>query len=124
MVAWLLCFAAGLLTGVVSGCGIGGGTLLMLVLTEIAHMDPPHAAVVNLLYFIGCALPAVRAHRQNGLIREDIVLKSLPAGLIAAVAGTGIAACISTGWLRRLFGVLLLIIGARELLLSFWKKRK
>lgn len=123
MVAWLLCLAAGLITGVVSGCGIGGGTLLMLVLTELAHMEPPMAAVVNLLYFIGCALPAVRAHNQNGLIRGDIVAKALPVGIPAAVIGALIAAQISTSVLRRLFGILLLFIAARDLL-SFWKKRK
>ena len=104
MVAWLLCLAAGLITGVVSGCGIGGGTLLMLVLTEIAHMEPPMAAVVNLLYFIGCALPAVRAHSQNGLIRGDIVAKALPVGIPAAVIGALTAR--RTGYLNILAAVL------------------
>ena len=115
MVAALIALAVGLLTGVVSGCGVGGGSLLMLYLTEVANVPTPQAAVVNLLYFLGCALPAIRAHSQNGLIAKKAVWYTLPTGVVAAVGGSFLALWLDGGWLRRLFGVFMLYVGVREL---------
>ena len=41
----------GLLTGVLSGCGIGGGSLLLLWLTLVQDMPQFTAGGINLLYF-------------------------------------------------------------------------
>ncbi len=110
----------GLITGVVSGCGIGGGSLLMLYLTVIAGVATNEAAAINLLYFLGCALPAIRTHRQNRLIRGDAAWRCLPTGIPAAVLGALIALWLDTGWLHRGFGVFLLYIGFKEL---FYKEK-
>ena len=110
----------GLITGVVSGCGIGGGSLLMLYLTVIAGVATNEAAVINLLYFLGCALPAIRTHQQNRLIRGDAAWRCLPTGLPAAVLGAFVAMWLDTGWLHRGFGVFLLYIGFKEL---FYKEK-
>ena len=110
----------GLITGVVSGCGIGGGSLLMLYLTVIAGVATNEAAAINLLYFLGCALPAIRTHRQNRLIRGDAAWRCLPTGIPAAVLGALVALWLDTGWLHRGFGVFLLYIGFKEL---FYKEK-
>ena len=44
--------AVGAAAGVLSGCGVGGGTLLLLYLTAVADVAPRTAAGVNLLYFL------------------------------------------------------------------------
>lgn len=119
MVKYLLALLIGLLTGVVSGCGVGGGSLLMLYLTVVLHMDANRAAVINLLYFFGCALPALRAHSRNRLVKGDVALLCLPAGLTGAAAGAWIAMGLDTGLLRRGFGLFLLYIGYRELKSGF-----
>ena len=110
----------GLITGVVSGCGIGGGSLLMLYLTVIAGVATNEAAAINLLYFLGCALPAIRTHRQNRLIRGDTAWRCLPLGIPAAVLGALLALWLDTAWLHRGFGVFLLYIGFKEL---FYKEK-
>lgn len=92
----------------------------MLYLTIIVGVPTGEAAVINLLYFLGCSLSAIRAHRQNGFIREDIMKRCLPAGVAAAAVGALIAIWIDTEWLHRAFGVFLLYIGFREL---FYKER-
>ncbi len=106
---------AGLLTGVLSGFGIGGGTLLILWLTLVSGMDQLRAGGVNLLYFVCCALPALWGHVKNGLIEKKAVLWCVAAGVPACVAGAFLASRMDVTLLRRAFGVFLLFIGCREL---------
>ena len=105
----------GLLTGVLSGFGIGGGTLLLLWLTLIAGMGQREAGGVNLLYFVCCALPALWGHAKQGLIEKKAVKWAGLCGVPACIAGALIAAAIDTTLLRRLFGAFLLVVGWREL---------
>ncbi len=107
--------AIGLLTGILSGFGVGGGTLLILWLTIIQQMEQLKAGGVNLLYFISCALPALYGHIKNGLVEVQAVLFCIAAGVPACVLGSLLASGMDTGLLRRGFGVFLLAVGLREL---------
>lgn len=112
---WLFSALAGFLTGVLSGFGIGGGTLLLLWLTMVSGMDQVKAGGVNLLYFVCCALPALWGHWKNGLIEKKAVLWCAAAGLPACIAAAIVANWLDVTLLRRMFGVFLLFIGFREL---------
>lgn len=94
-------FVVGLLTGVLSGCGIGGGSLLLLWLTLVQDMPQFTAGGINLLYFLACAPAAVKF--------------CVPFGAMTSLLASFAAAGTDTSLLRRLFGVLLLYIGAKEL---------
>lgn len=113
-----MCFfsaLAGLVTGVLSGFGIGGGTLLLLWLTLVSGMNQLQAGGVNLLYFVCCALPALWGHAKNGLIEKKAVLWCVLAGVPACIIGAILASLMDVTLLRRLFGAFLLVIGFREL---------
>ena len=112
--SWLLGALAGLLTGVLSGFGIGGGTLLILWLTLVQQMDQLRAGGVNLLYFIACALPALWGHAKNGLLEKRAVFWCAAGGVPASIAGALLASWQDMGLLRRFFGVFLLAVGLRE----------
>ena len=99
-------FVVGLLTGVLSGCGIGGGSLLLLWLTLVQDMPQFTAGGINLLYFLACAPAALVSHLKNHLIDRGAVKFCVPFGAITSLLAS---------LLRRLFGVLLLYIGAKEL---------
>lgn len=105
----------GLLTGVLSGFGIGGGTLLLLWLTLVGGLSQQQAGGLNLLYFAGCALPALWGHFKSGLIEKTAVKHAVLWGLPACVLGAAVAAAMDTTLLRRMFGVFLLVVGFREL---------
>lgn len=98
--SWLLSALVGAATGVLSGFGVGGGTLLLLWLTLVQGMEQLQAGGVNLLYFAACALPA---------------LWSAAAGAPACVLAAFVASSLEVTLLRRLFGVFLLAVGLREL---------
>lgn len=110
----------GLLTGILSGFGVGGGSLLMLYLTMFAGVQQYAAGGINLLYFIACAPAALWSHVKNGLVERPAVLWCTLAGLPVSVAAAFLASWINVDLLRRAFGVLLLYIGVREL----WAGRK
>ncbi len=110
----LLAVAVGLATGILSGCGVGGGSLLMLYLTLFAGMGQYQAAGINLLYFLACAPAALWAHLKNGLVGKKAALWCIAAGVPAAVAASLLAAHMDTGWLRRVFGLFLLCVGVKE----------
>ena len=84
MKAWLLPALAGLVCGVLSGLGIGGGTLLMVWMTAICGLEQRTAQGINLLYFLPTAVCALIFHIKNRLIRWDIVLPAALAGAAAS----------------------------------------
>lgn len=104
----------GFLTGILSGFGVGGGTLLLLWLTMVQETPQLKAGAVNLVYFIACALPALWGHIKNGLIEKQAVLCCALAGVPACIAASFLAAGMDTGLLRRIFGGFILVIGLRE----------
>ena len=106
----------GLLTGILSGFGIGGGSLLLLYLTLLGGMDQYQAGGVNLLYFIACAPAALVSHIKNHLVEGQAARWCAAAGVVTSIAAAAVAARLDTDLLRRAFGVVLLYIGAKELL--------
>ena len=60
--AWPISLLAGAVTGVLSGFGIGGGTLLLIYMTAFAGVPQNLAQGVNLLYFLPTAATALPAH--------------------------------------------------------------
>lgn len=111
----LLHFLVGLGAGVLSGFGIGGGSLLILWLTCVAGVPQFSAGGLNLLYFICCAPTALWSHIKNQLVEKRAALWCTVAGLPTSILAAFLAARVDTDWLRRGFGVLLLYIGLREL---------
>lgn len=104
----------GFLTGILSGFGVGGGTLLLLWLTMVQGFPQLQAGGVNLCYFIACAVPALYGHVKNRLIEARAVLFCALAGVPACIAASLLAANMDTSLLRRFFGGFLLLIGLRE----------
>lgn len=115
-------FAAfiGIATGIISGFGIGGGSLLVLYLTAIIGVAQYEAGGINLLYFLGCAPAALVGHIRNKAIVWRAVCWCGIAGVCTAIPAAMLAAAIDTDILHRLFGIVLLYIGAKEL---FTKKQ-
>ena len=105
MNAWWAAALAGAVCGLLSGLGIGGGTLLMVWMTGVAALPQQTAQGINLLYFLPSAACALLFHIRNRLIRWDIVLPAALGGCVTA----------DVSLLRRLFGGFLLLTGLREL---------
>ena len=115
MSGWLGAAAAGLLTGVLSGFGVGGGTLLLVYMTQIAGLEQQLAQGINLLYFLPAGFMALPAHVKNGYIDKQAVLPAVGAGLVCAAGAAWLATGLDTELLRKCFGGFLVLIGLWEL---------
>lgn len=107
---------AGTATGVLSAWGIGGGTLLLLVMTLLLGVEPRTAQGINLLYFLPTAGVGLLYHRKNGLLDRQLLRRTIPWGLLTAAIGSLLASVIDVTLLRRIFGVYLLTAGSGMLL--------
>ena len=115
MSGWIPALAAGALTGVLSGFGVGGGTLLLVYMTLVAGVDQQLAQGINLLYFLPAGLMALPAHVKNGYIEKAALVPAVGAGLVCAAGAAWVATAVDTGLLRKCFGVFLILIGLWEL---------
>ena len=112
---WVMGFLVGAITGILSGFGVGGGSLLLVYLTGIAGVEQTVAQGINLLYFLPTAASALIFHFKNGAICKKALLPAILAGCAAAAGGALLAGLLDPGLLRKLFGVFLLAVGIREL---------
>ncbi len=115
MAEFLIACAAGLVCGVISGFGIGGGSILMVWLTAMLSVEQRAAQGVNLLYFLPTAGAALILHAKNRQVAWRAVLPAAAAGCIAAFALSQLAVRLNSSVLRTIFGGFLIIIGLTEL---------
>ena len=106
----------GTMLGFLSGLGIGGGSLLILWLTVALQMDPLTARSINLLFFLPSALIACTIRLRQGNLKIKPQLPAILAGSATAAVFSSISAGLDVQLLKRLFGIILLAAGLRELL--------
>lgn len=116
MKGWLVPLLAGTVTGVLSGYGVGGGSLLLVWMTTFAGLDQRLAQGINLLYFLPTAAAALPAHFKNGQVEKSALAPAILAGLAAAALGAWAATALDLSLLKKCFGVFLLVVGVKQLL--------
>ena len=120
MTDWILPFLCGLGASVISAWGVGGGTLLLLVMTLFLGVDQRTAQGVNLLFFLPTAASALVCHAKGGYLDKPTLKSAVPAAVAAALAGAWVSNSLDVEILRRPFGVYLLLSGVGLL----WPKNK
>lgn len=118
---WLWNSAAAFFSGTAASLGIGGGGILLLYLVLALQEQQLAAQGINLLFFIPCALISIVLYTKNRLINWKTVLPILLGGLFGVGLGSYLASVVEAALLRKVFGVFLLVLGAKEL---FAKKAK
>ena len=112
MTDWIIPFLCGLGASVVSAWGVGGGTLLLLVMTLFLGVDQRTAQGINLLFFLPTAASALVCHARGGYLDKPTLKAAVPAAATAALMGAWISNAIDVELLRKPFGVYLLLSGA------------
>lgn len=105
----------GAVLGFLAGLGIGGGSLLMLWLTLVAGVSQADARCINLMFFIPCALCSSLFRMRQGDLPLKKLLPAIALGCTAAAGGSVLGNYWNTEILRKIFGVLLLFTGLREI---------
>lgn len=110
-----VCLAVGTVLGFLSGLGIGGGSLLILWLTLVLDTDPAAARMTNLLFFLPAALVALLFRWKQGAVPFRKILPAMVSGVLSAALFSWVGLRGNTQLLRKAFGLLLLLTGAKEL---------
>ena len=115
MTDWLIAALAGAVTGVLSGFGVGGGSLLLIYMTNFAGLAQNLAQGINLAYFLPTAATALPSHFKNGYVEKGALFPAVCAGLVCSALAAWAATALDVDVLRKCFGGFLIIIGLREL---------
>ena len=117
----LIGILAGVILGYLAGLGIGGGSLLIMYLTLLLHMDGGTARAINLMFFITAAGSVSVFRWKRGTLDIRTILPAVITGCVAAALFSFLSHVIDQTVSKKLFGGLLLITGVREL---FYRPRK
>ena len=115
MVSLFLMFAIGIISGIISGLGIGGGTILIPALTVIYGFEQHTAQNINLIYYVPTAAIALISHAKQKNIETKVVKPLVICGVLGAIAGSLVAINLDNFWLKKLFGFFLLCMGVVEI---------
>ncbi len=113
MTLWLI--LVGVAGGIVGGMGMGGGTLLIPMLTLLCSVEQHSAQSCNLIAFIPMSIIAIIIHAKNGLIKGKYFWWTAIPATAASVAAAFISNKIGGAQLRVWFGVFLLLLGVYQL---------
>lgn len=109
----------GAISGIFSGVGMGGGTILIFLLTTFLNLEQHIAQATNLIYFVPTAISAIIVNYKEKNI--DIKLARITSlyGIIGAIIGAIISINTDVNKLRKFFGIFLAIIAIHEIYTLF-----
>lgn len=103
------------IAGIVTGMGMGGGVVLIFLLTTFSGIEQHVAQGANLIFFIPTCIVSIIINMKN----KNIDLKTALIVMISGIAGTTIGAKIAVNapvsTLRKYFGYFLLFIAVFEI---------
>ena len=121
---YLLYGLAGALGGILGGMGMGGGTVLIPLLTILFGTSQLGAQAVNLISFIPMAAVALAIHLKNKFVDFKGSLFVIIPGVAACVGGCFLARAIGGELLRKIFGGFLLVLSVYQIIQVFVKSGK
>lgn len=116
----------GAFSGIFSGIGMGGGTILIFLLTTFLSLDQHNAQATNLIFFIPTAISAIIVNYREKNIDTKLAKIVSICGVIGAIIGASISINLNVQELRKYYGIFLAIIAIHEIytLIKEYKKSK
>lgn len=115
MSPWQIIIAVSVLGGIIGGMGMGGGTLLIPLLTLAAGLEQHLAQSINLIAFVPMSLVAIFIHKKNGYVCFKKSIPIVCAAIIGAVGGSVLAKYSGGYILRACYGAFLIALGVFQL---------
>ena len=92
----------GLISGIVSGTGMGGGTILILVLSIFLGVDQHIAQATNLVFFVPTSISAIIVSIKEKLIEWKVGLVLATSGVVGAIIGAIISGKMDVKILKKI----------------------
>ena len=117
---WWLFIIFGCLGGILGGMGMGGGTLLIPLLTIFTDIEQKEAQGINLIVFIPMAIIALIIHFKNKLVNVKTSIFIMLTGVIFSIVGSFIALKLKSENLKVYFGIFLIVLSIFQFVSIFW----
>lgn len=116
----------GLISGIVSGTGMGGGTILIFLLTFLLGIEQHIAQATNLIFFIPTSIVAIIVNIKNKNIDIKLAILVSIFGVLGAILGANISIHTDVNLLKKFFGIFLAVIAIHEIysIVKQYKKNK
>ncbi|MBE7091581.1 MAG: sulfite exporter TauE/SafE family protein [Clostridiales bacterium] len=118
MILFFISFLAFLL----AGFGLGGGVLLIPVLTYIMGIDQILAQYLGLISYIPAAIGVLLFNFKNNKTDFYKIIKLIPVGFIGSLIGALVANKINVEFIKKGYGVFLILFGIYMIFNSVFKK--
>lgn len=106
----------GIASGILGGMGMGGGTLLIPLLTLLFNFNQKVAQGLNLLSFSIMAIIIIFFHLKNKLIDMKVAIQFAIIALLSSVVGAMLANIVNAKCLKVFYGVLLISISIFQII--------
>lgn len=113
----------GIISGTVAALGMGGGTILILLLSLFSNMNQHLVQGTNLLFFIPTSMVAIYMNIKNKTVDYNFSKIVIISGIIGAAIGSLLSLKIDSNSLKKYFGIFLIIISIFEIY-SFFTQYK
>lgn len=114
----------GFIAGIFGGLGMGGGTLLIPLLTIFLELDQKMCQGINLLSFLIMAIFSLIIHYRNGFVKTRGIIFIILSGIVFSVLGSVLVTILPSKILRICFGFFLCILAIIEFFKIFKNKKK
>lgn len=121
---WLWLILIGIVGGVLGGMGMGGGTLLIPLLTIFLGLEQNIAQGINLLAFLPMSLVALFIHFKNKMVDMKRSWWLILTGTLSAVGGALLANVVEPKNLKIYFAIFLILLGIFQFVSIFIFKPK
>lgn len=110
MLKIILLTVSGIAAGVLGGMGMGGGTILIPLLTIFFNVGQKEAQAINLVAFIPMAIVSLAIHIKNKRVKKEGLLWIIVPAVLTSVGGGFAAQAVNGEVLKRIFGGFLLLL--------------
>lgn len=113
----------GMVSGIVAALGMGGGTILVLLLSLFTNLGQHLIQGTNLVVFVPTSITAIYMNVKNKTIDYHLSILIIIFGIIGAIIGSLISFKIESDSLKKYFGIFLIFIAIFESY-TFFKQYK
>lgn len=100
----------GVVSGIIGGLGMGGGTILILFLSVFLDIEQHIAQSTNIIFFVPTAIAAIAVNLKNKNINLKIAVPICLWGILGAFIGACISMKMDVSLLKKCFGGFLIFI--------------
>ena len=111
----------GIISGIVTGLGMGGGSILIILLTAFLDVDQHLAQATNLFFFIPTAIISIIVHFKNKNVDSSVGKSMLLPVVVGSITGAILTLQLKPQKLKKYFGIFLLAVGILEMILTIKK---